>query len=82
MSDNLYHTSQNISDSTLFFLFLQISENMLNFWRGVSIVSSFFYKKSKQARVTTFVRLFLDGATIVKGPGCAEGTHLVSAILR
>ena len=65
-----------------FFLFLQISENMLNFWRGVSIVSSFFYKKSKQARVTTFVRLFLDGATIVKGPGCAEGTHLVSAILR
>ena len=30
----IYHTSQNISEMHIF-LFLKISENMLNFWRGV-----------------------------------------------
>ena len=40
------------------------------------IVSSFFYKKSKQARVPTFVWLFSDDATTAKGPGCDEGTNL------
>ena len=40
------------------------------------IVSPFFYKRSKQARVPTFVWLFRDVATTAKGPGCAEGTNL------
>ena len=40
------------------------------------IVSSFFYKKSKQARVPTFLCLFCDDATTAKGPGCDEGTNL------
>ena len=40
------------------------------------IVSSFFYKKSKQARVPTFVLLFCDDATSVKCPGCDEVTNL------
>ena len=40
------------------------------------IVSSFLYKKSKQARVPTFVWLFCDDATSAKGPGCDEGTNL------
>ena len=40
------------------------------------IVSSIFYKISKQARVPTFVWLFRDDATIAKGPGCDEGTNL------
>ena len=40
------------------------------------IVSSFFYKRSKQARVPTFVWLFRDVATSAKGPGCDEGTNL------
>ena len=40
------------------------------------IVSSLFYKNSKQARVPTFVWLFRDVATTVKGPGCDEGTNL------
>ena len=40
------------------------------------IISSFFYKKSKQARVPTFVCLFRDDATTAKGPGCDEGTNL------
>ena len=40
------------------------------------IISSFFYKKSKQARVHTFVCLFRDDASIAKGPGCDEGTNL------
>ena len=40
------------------------------------IVSSFFYKKSKQARVPTFVWLFRDVATSAKGPGCDEGTNI------
>ena len=40
------------------------------------IVSSFFYKTSKQARVPTFVWLFRDDATTAKGPGCDEGTNL------
>ena len=39
------------------------------------IVGSFFYKKSKQARVPAFVWLFRD-ATSAKGPGCDEGTNL------
>ena len=39
-------------------------------------VSSFFYKKSKQARVPTFVWLFHDDATTAKGPRCDEGTNL------
>ena len=39
------------------------------------IVSSFFYKKSKQARVPTFVWLFRDDATTAKGHGCDEGTN-------
>ena len=38
------------------------------------IVSSFFYKKSKQARVPTFVWLFRDNATTANGRGCDEGT--------
>ena len=33
-------------------------------------------KKSKQARVPTFVWLFRDDATTMKGPGCDEGTNL------
>ena len=33
-------------------------------------------KKSKQARVPTFVWLFRDDATTAKGPGCDEGTNL------
>ena len=40
------------------------------------IVSSFFYKRSKQARVPTFVWLFRNVATTAKGPGCEEGTNL------
>ena len=40
------------------------------------IVSPFFYKRSKQARVPTFVWLFCDVATTVRGPGCDEGTNL------
>ena len=40
------------------------------------IISSFFYKKSKQARVPTFVCLFRDDATTAKGPGCDKGTNL------
>ena len=40
------------------------------------IVSPFFYKRSKQARVPTFVWLFRDVATTAKGPGCDEGTNL------
>ena len=42
----------------------------------VYIVSLFFYKKPKQARVPTFVCLFRDDATTARGPGCDEGTHL------
>ena len=42
------------------------------------IVSPFFYKRSKQARVPTFVWLFRDVATTAKGPGCDEGTNLRS----
>ena len=40
------------------------------------IVSPFVYKRSKQARVPTFVWLFRDVATTAKGPGCDEGTNL------
>ena len=40
------------------------------------IVSPFFYKRSKQARVPTFVWLFRDVATTAKGPVCDEGTNL------
>ena len=40
------------------------------------IVSPFFYKRSKQTRVPTFVWLFRDVATTAKGPGCDEGTNL------
>ena len=40
------------------------------------IVCSLFYKKSKQARVPTFVWLLCDDATNAKGPGCDEGTNL------
>ena len=40
------------------------------------LVSSFFYKKSKQARVPTFVWLFRDDATNATGPVCDEGTNL------
>ena len=40
------------------------------------IVSPFFYKRSKQARVPIFVWLFRDVATTAKGPGCDEGTNL------
>ena len=40
------------------------------------IVSPFFYKRSKQARVPTFVWLFRDVATTAKGPRCDEGTNL------
>ena len=40
------------------------------------IVSSFFYKKSKQARVPTFVLLFCDDAASAKRSGCDEGTNL------
>ena len=40
------------------------------------IVSSFFYKKSKQAMVPTFVWLFRDNATSATGPVCDEGTNL------
>ena len=43
---------------------------MLDFYT----VSSFFYKKSKQARIPTFVWLFRDDATAAKGSGCDEGT--------
>ena len=41
------------------------------------IISSFFYKKSKQARVPTFVCLFRDDATTANGPGCDEGTNIL-----
>ena len=41
-----------------------------------NMVSPFFYKRSKQARVPTFVWLFRDVATTAKGPGCDEGTNL------
>ena len=34
------------------------------------IISSFFYKKSKQARVPTFFCLFRDDATTAKRPRC------------
>ena len=52
-----------------------------NYLHGIAlpefyIVSSFFYKKSKQARVPTFVLLFCDDATSAKRPGCDEGTNL------
>ena len=40
------------------------------------IFSPFFYKRSKQARVPTFIWLFSDVATTAKGPGCDEGTNL------
>ena len=40
------------------------------------IVSPFFYKRTKHARVPTFVWLFRDVATTAKGPGCDEGTKL------
>ena len=40
------------------------------------IVSLFFYKRSKQARVPTFVWVFHDVATTAKGPGYDEGTNL------
>ena len=40
------------------------------------IVSPFFYKRSKQARIPTFVWLFRGIATTAKGPGCDEGTNL------
>ena len=40
------------------------------------VVCSFFYKKSKQARVPTFIWLLCDDATNAKGPGCDEGTNL------
>ena len=40
------------------------------------IVSSFFYKKAKHARVPNFVWLFIDDATTAKCPGCDEGTNL------
>ena len=40
------------------------------------MISSFFYKKSKQASVPTFVCLFRDYATTSKGPECDEGTNL------
>ena len=40
------------------------------------MVSSFFYKKSKQARVPTFVLLFCDDAASAKRSGCDEGTNL------
>ena len=33
-------------------------------------------KKSKQARVPTFVWLLCDDATNAKGRGCEEGTNL------
>ena len=39
-------------------------------------VEKSFYKKSKQARVPTFVCLFRDNATTAKGPGCDEATNL------
>ena len=39
------------------------------------INNSFFYNKSNQARVPTFVYLFRDDATTAKGPGCDEGTN-------
>ena len=42
------------------------------------IVSSFFYKKIKQARVPTFVWLFRDDATTSKGPRCDEGTNFTT----
>ena len=35
-----------------------------------------FQKKSKQARVPTFVCLFRDNATTAKGSGCDKGTNL------
>ena len=38
------------------------------------ISSSFFYKKSKEARVPTFVCLFRDDASTAKGSGCDERT--------
>ena len=41
-----------------------------------ALVSSFFYKISKQARVPTFVCLFRDDSTTGEGPGCDEGTNL------
>ena len=41
-----------------------------------NIVSAFFYKRSKQARVPSFVWLFRDVATTVKGPGCDKETNL------
>ena len=40
------------------------------------IVSSFFFRKSKQAKVSTFVCLIIDDATTAKSPGCDEGTNL------
>ena len=43
---------------------------------GFYIVSSYFYKKSKQATVPTFVWLFRDDATTAKGPVYNEGTNL------
>ena len=53
----------------------------VNHLHGISlpdyyIVSSFFYKTSKRARVPTFVCLFRDDATTTKVRGCDEGTNL------
>ena len=54
-----------------------------SYLRGIAlsdfyIVSSFFYKKSKQAREPAFIWLFRDDATTAKGPVCDEGTNLRS----
>ena len=46
------------------------------------VVSSFFYKISKQARVPTFVWLFRDDATTAKGPVCEKEQIYVYAISR
>ena len=47
-------------------------------WNSIAgfLHSSFFYKKSKQAKVPTFVWLFCDDATTAKGPECDKGTNL------
>ena len=49
-------------------------------WNSIAglftVFANSFTKKSKQARVPTFVWLLCDDATNAKGPGCDEGTNL------
>ena len=70
---NTFHREHILLKLKIKKLLRKIKSKKLNSW---SLVSSFFYKGSKQARVPTFVCLFRDDATTAKGPGCHEGTNL------